>query len=186
MIGKTINCHNNTYRKIGPFSDHYSFVPLFLMNSISAIIVVYNEPNKEYIFFLSIISIIFMFGYLYCGKRIIKYNKFISNSLLVRGEILETVWSNEINVYGRATVAAKYKYIDPVGKVHINIAIVHMFPWETPYLKQLNKWRLLYYLGKEISVLIEKNDFNISYLPMREDYCRKYKKVYSLDLNKFI
>jgi hypothetical protein len=125
-----------------------------------------------------------IYGYVRSIIKVKKYNQFLNNSIVVEGYVVDIKFV-EAKQYGRAKVIVKYKYTDSLGIYYHKEEEVFMFQWETPYSRQILKWKKLYYSDKKIMVLVKENDYSISYLPLREDYCKEYKKTMSVDFSRF-
>ncbi|MBR1599274.1 MAG: hypothetical protein IJ661_10265 [Lachnospiraceae bacterium] len=175
----------NGYKTISLLSDKISFVPILAIHLITIAILVANSFARAYV--ISGIIVTFMIAplYIYCGIRVKRYNSFLRNSILVKGIILNKIQMSGTEYLGGGKVEIIFEYMDNDGRMHKKSQKVQMFRWEMPYNKQFYRWEKLYCEDEFINVLVNTNNYNIAYVPMRENYCIKYKKVYSLDLNFF-
>ena len=172
----------NKYKKINLLSDTIVFYMVIFIQFIFCLILYYNIEEALIYFILFMPS--FIFAYIFCVIRIKNYNNYLSKCILVKGSLV-----NDIHIIEKGLKAGKieawYRYIDPKGKEHISRQETYMFLWEVPYSKQLLKWQSIYNKNTEIDILIDFNEFNYSYLPLRENYCKKFNKIYSVDLHDF-
>lgn len=175
----------NIYKRANLFWDTYTFVPIFIINLILVYFLIIKNFKTEFLIIFFVLFPFLLYGYIRSIIKIKKYNMFINNSSIVDGYIEEIIFIN-IEQYGRAKVDVKYKYTDPFGVDRFKEEEVYLFPWETPYSRQMIKWKQLYYKSKKISILIKNNDYNVSYLPMREDYCKMYKKLMSINFYRHL
>lgn len=176
------------YRKISLFSDVIIFVPQLIthiMIAITSVIIYICVDNATGIVFFSIFTFLFIFIYIFCIINVIKYNRFISKSILVEGTVVKPIsMRGELRLQSVMVVDVYYQYTDPLGKEHTKKQVVQMFG-NLNFDQQLIKWKFLYNMNHKITVLVDENDYDYSYLPMREEYCKCYHKYYSVDLRNF-
>ena len=169
------------YRKITIFDDTSIMGSIILVYLLVCIPVYISEGLRMVIFFIMITIPLFPIAILISLKRVIRYNKYLTRSILVEGRILEGA---KMNVMGRnAKIEVWYEFVDTYGREHKCRQAVKRFVTGVPYNKQLEEWQRLYYPGKKVNILVNAYETNLSYLPMREDYCKEYHKFYSMELN---
>ncbi|MBR1599272.1 MAG: hypothetical protein IJ661_10255 [Lachnospiraceae bacterium] len=170
------------YRKITIFSDTAIMGAIILVYLFVCVPVYLSQGIRLVIFFIMLTIPLLPIAIIISLKRVRKYNKYFARSILVEGKITEGA---KVNAIGRsAKIEVWYEFIDIYGREHKCRQMVNRFLFQLPYRKQIEKWEKLYYSGKRVNILVNAYETNMSYLPMREDYCKEYGKLYSLDLEQ--
>ena len=170
------------YRKITIFSDTAIVGAIILVYLFVCIPVYLSQGIRLVMFFIMITIPLLPIAIIISLKRVRKYNKFLARSILVEGKITEGA---KVNTIGRsAKIEVWYEFFDGYGREHKCRQRVSRFLFQLSYRKQIEKWEKLYYSGKRVNILVNAYETNMSYLPMREDYCKEYGKLYSLDLEQ--
>lgn len=174
------------YRKISPLSDVIMFVPnqmLQVIMTITSVFIYIYVDNDAGIMLFVLMTTFYIVMDFYCVMRVIKYNRFISKSILLQGKIVEQV-SMHIEQKNVWVVDVWYQYTDPAGKEYKKKQTAQMFG-NFYFEQQLKQWSFLYHKDTKVSVLVNPDDYGNSYLPMREDFCKFFNKYYSVDLRNF-
>ncbi|MBR1599280.1 MAG: hypothetical protein IJ661_10295 [Lachnospiraceae bacterium] len=169
------------YRKITVFSDTL-IIDTIIFTYLLIGVPTYFIKGIEYVCLFVILTIpLLPIGIIISLGRVKKYNKYLARSILVEGKIIEKAKMVDTGRY--TNVEVWYEFVDIYGREHKCRQAVERFFFELPYKKQIEKWEKLYYSGKRVNILVNAYETNMSYLPMREDYCKEYGKLYSLDLD---
>ena len=173
---KRVNRH---YKKITIFSDAVIMSALLFVY-LFVCIPLYIEQGVDMVVFFIMYTVPVLIGaVIFSGKHVRSYNKYLQRSILIEGTITEVYAGFIENGF---QIAADYVFTDPNGKEHKCTQAVIMFMFGFPYGRQFEKWKKLYYPGKKVNILVNAYEYNLSYLPMREDYSKAYKRPKELYL----
>lgn len=164
------------YPKITIFSDEDFFVPIFIVHVglILFSLFMYRE-NFEYAVGVGMLTPVFIIVYIFGAKRVTKYNENLSKRIVVKG-IIDDIVIYPMALFMPAKIEVSYKYIDPFGIEHNSFQTVNQL------LSPKVKWKNLYKINSETMILLNSNNYRDSYLPMSEDYSRKYYNIYMVQL----
>ena len=83
-----------------------------------------------------------------------------------------------------SSINVHYKYSAPNGLVYEGVQKAKLF-WKLLEPDQQSKWRQILQYSNDVCVLIHKDAYSKSYLPLCEEYCIKYNKPYVVHLISF-
>lgn len=176
------------YRKISVFNETTIFIPLniIIIGTLISSIFFSDQLEKDAIIVVAI-SMFFCFIPLYilCGYKVKKYNRFLENSLIIQNVSVQDV--NFVYARSRYSVSyvnVRYKYIAPNGVEYEGSQKTKLFWNFEP--NQSGRWRQMLQNNKDICVLIRKDAFSKSYLPLCEEYCLRYNRMYVVHLFAFL
>ena len=165
----------DVYRKVTIFDDVTFCVPFAIIHMILIISAyITREESIENFACVLLLTPLFLVVYFYVGSKVKAYNKDISLRIMVKGKIVGDVIWHPQRYRTPAVVEVQYEYVDPVGVVHTSWQKVPV----TFGLYSEQNWKWLYFDGKEVDVLLLLSNYKDSYLPMYENYSKKYMRKY--------
>ena len=176
------------YRKITVLNETSTFVPMCIMLNFVFIISVLNpdQEMRDFFFVLAILMcFIFIPVYIICGIKVHKYNKYIDNSIIISNVKIENI--DYVMGGGTSSISSinvQYRYTAPNGTEYDGSQKAKLF-WKLIEPDQQSKWRQMLQYTNDICVLISKDTYSKSYLPLCEEYCLRYNKPYVVHLISF-
>ena len=176
------------YRKIYLFNETGTFIPLcILLISLFIFPILFSDQDMKDISIIIALSMIVICipVYIICGYKIHKYNYFLKNSLIIDNISIEDVdFISGGGIFNLSCINVRYTYFAPNGVVYESNQKTKLF-WNRIEPNQREKWREMLQNNNNICVLVSKDAFSKSYLPLCEEYCLRYNKMYVVHLVSF-
>lgn len=166
------------YKSISIFSFVNGFWVVILINIA---ILIWSGIDYFFSGFVIVFAIvtfpIFLMLYIYCYSKVNQYNKSMKNRIIVKGIITQDLVYTHAIPRRPARIIISYVYTDPKGVKH------EENQWIYQGLSDLRGWYYLFSKGKKIDVLLNKCNFDDSYVPMSELYSIHFLKHYFVQIN---
>ncbi|MDE6435159.1 MAG: hypothetical protein K2L07_13125 [Lachnospiraceae bacterium] len=171
------------YKRITVFSEVLLFVPMLVFHIVSLCACFLGSYNElDYQVTILMVTPIFCMIYFFCGKKVKNYNKDMEFRAMIQGRVIEDIIFYPSAYRRPAYVEIMYEYYDPAGALHCSQQRVQIGIYFSQK-KVLEKWRNLYFKGKQIDILLKYDNYRDSYVPMYENYSKEYLKWYVVHLD---